>query len=288
MTSLGRTVGFIGLGNMGAALAANLVRANWDVVGHDAAGTKCAPRGVRWADGAAEVARLAETVVTSLPDGAACRQVAESLAKAEDRRTTHVVDVSTVGIDAAAELAGLLAGHGIAYVDSPVSGGVDGARNRTLMVMYAGEDAPCRAVLPVLEGLSDVRRRVGRLPGQAQAMKLANNFLSATTLAATSEAVAFGTAAGLDMDVMLEVLNASSGRSTATTDRFPRHVVTGSYAAGFSNTLMAKDVRLYLRAAQELRTARAVGSVTWAVWAGFAAAEPGADFTRVYPYLRDS
>ena len=103
----------------------------------------------------------------------------------------------------------------------------------------------------MLAGLSDVRHRVGDRPGLAQAMKLANNFLSATTLAATSEAIAFGLSEGLEMATMLEVLNGASGRSAATSDKFPNHVLTGRYASGFTNTLMAKDVDLYLRAAED-------------------------------------
>ncbi|MGO4421618.1 NAD-binding protein, partial [Streptomyces sp. MCAF7] len=113
----------------------------------------------------------------------------------------------------------------------------------------------------------------------------ANNFLSATALAATSEAVAFGQAAGLDLAVMLDVLNASSGRSGASADKFPDEVLTGRYAAGFSNTLMAKDVRLYLREVGRLGGAAAVASVMETVWEAFSAAEPGADFTRIYPFV---
>ena len=93
----------------------------------------------------------------------------------------------------------------------------------------------------------------------AQAMKLANNFLSATALAATSEAIAFGTSVGLDMATMLEVLNASSGQSAATSDKFVNHVLTGTYSSGFLNTLMAKDVRLYLDAARAAGSPRRRG-----------------------------
>lgn len=282
--TLGR-VGFIGLGSMGAVLAANLTDAGWEVVGHDAAGPDRAPDGVRWAADSAAVAREVRTVVLSLPDGQVCRQVTEQLTGG---RVTHVVDLSTIGIAAATELTAQLAEHGIGYVDAPVSGGVSGARKRTLMVMYAGGETDCAAVLPVLEGLSDVRRRVGDRPGQAQALKLANNFLSATALAATSEALAFGTAAGLDAAVMLEVINASSGRSTATADKFPGHVLTERYAAGFTNTLMAKDISLFLAGAAQLRSPRTLGSVTWALWSTFAAQQPDADFTRVYPYIKES
>jgi 3-hydroxyisobutyrate dehydrogenase-like beta-hydroxyacid dehydrogenase len=153
--------------------------------------------------------------------------------------------------------------------------------------MYAGSDDACAHVAPVRSGLSDCRHRVGSRPGLAQAMKLANNFLSATALVATSEAVAFGVAEGLDMATMLEVLNGSSGRSAATGDKFPNHVLTGRYASGFTNSLMAKDVQLYLRAVTDQPGPARVGAVTAAVWDAFATDEPGADFTRIYPYVSE-
>ena len=138
----------------------------------------------------------------------------------------------------------------------------------------------------MLAALSNQSRRVGEVPGLGQALKLANNFLSAAALAATSEAVAFGVAEGLDMGVMLDVLNVSSGQSQATTDKFPAHVLTGRYAAGFANTLMAKDLRLYLEAAAAQRGAAGdIAPVTASVWERFAEAEPDADFTRIYPFL---
>ena len=118
-------------------------------------------------------------------------------------------------------------------------------------------------------------------------MKLANNFLSATALVATSEAVAFGVAEGLEMATMLEVLNGSSGRSAATEDKFANHVLTGRYASGFTSSLMAKDVQLYLDAVAEHHAPAAVGVVTAAVWEDFAAREPGVDFTRIYPFVAE-
>jgi 3-hydroxyisobutyrate dehydrogenase-like beta-hydroxyacid dehydrogenase len=279
------TVGVVGLGNMGSALAANLVGAGLAVVGHDAAGPARAPDGVDHLASVAGVARVADVLVWSLPDGAASEAVARELVAAADRVTTHVVDTSTVGVAASRRLDALLAADGIAYVDAPVSGGVAGARARTLAVMYAASDDACAHVEPVFAGLSDRRHRVGDRAGLAQAMKLANNFLSATALVATSEAIAFGVAEGLDMTVMLEVLNGSSGRSAATEDKFPHHVLTGRYASGFTNSLMAKDVQLYLHAVADQVGPTAVGSVTAAVWDAFAAYEPGADFTRIYPYV---
>ena len=226
---------------------------------YDVAGRRAQPRGARFARSVAELARRADVVVCSLPDGSVSEQVAEALVVVADRRTTHVVDTSTIGVAAAREIDGLLAAAGLGYVDAPVSGGVAGARARTLNVMYAGSDEACAAVEPVLAGLSDRRRRVGERPGMAQALKLANNFLSATALAATSEAVAFGVSVGLDLATMVEVLDASSGQSAATSDKFPNHVVTGRYAAGFANTLMAKDLSLYLGAVESQGAPSVIG-----------------------------
>jgi 3-hydroxyisobutyrate dehydrogenase len=227
-------------------------------------------------------------VVLSLPDGGASEKVARAIVGAAGRRTAHVVDTSTVGVAAARIIDGLLAADGIGYVDAPVSGGVAGARARTLSVMYAGPDEACAAVDGVLAGLSDRRRRVGDRPGMAQALKLANNFLSATALAATSEAVSFGVSVGLDMETMLDVLNASSGQSAATSDKFVHHVLTGRYASGFANSLMAKDLRLYLGAVEAQGAPSVLGPVTASVWERFAADEPGVDFTRIYPFVEGS
>lgn len=279
------TVGIVGLGNMGSVLAANLVATGHSVVAHDVAGPDRTPAGARYLPGTAEVAREADTVVFSLPDGTASGQVAKEIAATAGRRATHVADTSTIGIHAAQTIAALLAEDGISYVDAPVSGGVAGARARTLAVMYAAPDDACAHVEPVLAGLSDRRYRVGDRAGLGQAMKLANNFLSATAMAATSEAVAFGVSAGLDMGTMLEVLNKSSGQNTATRDKFPDHVRTGRFAAGFTNSLMAKDVRLYLDAVAQLGGPAEIGKPIVALWERFAAAEPGTDFTRVFPFL---
>lgn len=279
------TVGFVGLGNMGSALATNLVRAGQELTTHDVAGPDTSPDRATFVADLAELARRGDVVVLSLPDGVASEQVARGISAVPDRRTMHVVDTSTIGVSAAQTIATLLAEAGIGYVDAPVSGGVAGARARTLSVMYAGTDDACAAVEPVLGGLSDRTRRVGDRPGMGQALKLLNNFLSATALAATSEAIAFGRSVGLDMGTMLEVLNASSGQSAATRDKFPNHVVTGTYAAGFANSLMAKDVRLYLEAVETQEGPSVLGPVVTSVWERFAEEEPDVDFTRIYPFV---
>ena len=275
-------VGAVGLGNMGSALAANLVAAGLEVVATDPAGAERCPAGADFVQGVAAVAERAAVIVVSVPDGAASSDVAARIAVASGT-ATHVVDTSTIGPAAAEAVADVLAGAGVGYVDAPVSGGPAGARARTLAVMFAGSDADCEAVAPVLAALSDRRHRVGDRAGMGQAMKLVNNFLSATALAATSEATAFGLRHGLDLATMLEVLNTASGRSSATEDKFPEHVLTGRFASGFSSSLMAKDVALYLAEAGD----GPIGPAVAALWRAFATAEPGADFTRIAPYVEN-
>jgi 3-hydroxyisobutyrate dehydrogenase-like beta-hydroxyacid dehydrogenase len=270
---------------MGSALAANLVARGHELVTHDLAGSANSPEGATFLDDLGSVSRRASIVVLSLPDGAASLAVATAIAAAPGRTTTFIVDTSTVGLEAAAAIDATLAGAGIGYVDAPVSGGPAGAKARTLTVMYAGPSDARAAVTDVLEGLSDRLFHVGDRAGMGQAVKLANNFLSATALAATSEAVAFGASVGLEMGTLLEVLNASSGRSAATQDKFVNHVLTDSYSSGFANTLMAKDVALYLEAAHSQRTPTAFGSVAADTWSRFAATQPDADFTRIYPFI---
>ena len=277
-------VGFVGLGDMGSVLAGNLVATGHDVTTHDIAGPRRNPDGARFVDDIATLAQRCDIAVLSLPDGTVSAAVTEDIIATADRTVGLVIDTSTVGLDASRRVAGTLAAAGIGYVDAPVSGGAAGARARTLAVMYAGSAGACAAAEPVLAGLSDRRYRVGDHPGMAQALKLANNFLSATALAATSEAIAFGASVGLDMATMLEVLNASSGQSSATSDKFVNHVLTGGFSSGFLNTLMVKDVRLYLDAAVGAGTPAVVAETTVDIWTRFAAEEPAADFTRIYPF----
>ena len=139
---------------------------------------------------------------------------------------------------------------GVQYLDAPVSGGVAGARARTLAVMASGPAEVFTAVRPLLETFGSRIFHVGTDPGQGQTAKLLNNLLSATALAITSEAMTVGVDAGLDPAVLLEVFNAGSGRNTATSDKFPAHVITRRFAAGFRLELMAKDVELCLAEAR--------------------------------------
>jgi 3-hydroxyisobutyrate dehydrogenase len=153
--------------------------------------------------------------------------------------------------------------------------------------MFAGGADELERLRLVLGAISKRCFHVGPEPGQGQAMKLLNNYLSAVALAATSEAVSFGLTQGLDMKGMLDVLNASSGQNTATADKFPNRILPGLYNAQFRNTLMLKDLILYGENVAAAGTSRDVSRVVLEIWRRFATVEPDADFTRIFPFVRD-
>ena len=128
---------------------------------------------------------------------------------------------------------------------------------------------------------------VGPDPGQGQAVKLLNNFLSATALAATSEAIAFGVSQNIPMQTILDIVNASTGRNSATDDKFPRRIMHGRYDAGFTARLQLKDIRLYLENARAAGIADEVAGRVVEVWTRMDASLPGADICEMYPYTRD-
>ena len=281
-----KVVGFVGLGNMGRPMATNVARAGFELVAYDAAGTaERLPDGAVAAANLTDVFTRADTVLLSVPDGAATRAIVDELVDMPDRRVTTVVDLSTVGPQVAGEVAARLAELGVTYTDGPVSGGVAGARAATISMMFAGPAEVLEANRPVLEAISGNVFHVGTRAGQGQAMKLLNNYLSATALAATSEAIAFGVAEGLDMSVILDVLNVSTGRNSASADKFPNRIVTGSYDAGFHTRLMAKDVRLFLDSLNRTGTASTVAESVSDVWQRADAAMPGSDFTEIWQFV---
>jgi 3-hydroxyisobutyrate dehydrogenase-like beta-hydroxyacid dehydrogenase len=272
-------VGFVGLGQMGGPMSRRLLAAGHALVVHDARAAAIdalAGDGVAAAGSPAEVADRAQIVLVSLPTPEVVRTVAlgqEGLVHGGAIRT--YVDLSTTGQAVAAEVAVALAERGIATLDAPVSGGVRGATQGTLAVMVAGPAPEVERVRPLLEVFGRVFH-VGGRAGLGQLMKLANNFLSATAIAATAEAVVLGVKGGLDPAIMLEVINASTGRNTASEDKFPRQVLTGRYAAGFTAGLLTKDLGLCAAAAETLGVPMPVAETVHARWRR-AVAELGAD-----------
>ena len=282
------TIGFIGLGNMGRPIAANLAAAGHRLSVHDAAGSaERAPEGAAPARSVAQVAAVADPILLSLPDGTAVRSVVDEIRESPNAVAHTIVDTSTIGLAAARSIARTLADDGFEYVDAPVSGGVSGARAATLAIMFAGSSAAWNRLAPLLEPLCRHLVYVGRRPGQGQAMKVLNNYLSATAMAATSEAVSFGLRQGLEMSAMLDVLNASSGMNTATADKFPNRVLTGTFDAGFAARLLRKDVSLYVEAAGDAGVRKGVADAVFALWDEYAADHGEEDFTRVFPFVKD-
>jgi 3-hydroxyisobutyrate dehydrogenase-like beta-hydroxyacid dehydrogenase len=272
-------IGFVGLGQMGGPMARRLLAAGYGLVVHDVRAEAMAAlvaAGAEDARSPAEVAGRAEVVLVSLPTPEVVREVAlgaDGLIRGRALRT--YVDLSTTGQAVAAEVAEALAERGIATLDAPVSGGVRGAVEGTLAVMAAGPAHALERVRAPLEIFGRVFH-VGERPGLGQLMKLANNFLSATAIVATAEAVVLGVKGGLDPAIMLDVINASTGRNTASADKFPRQVLTGKYGAGFTTGLLTKDLGLCAAAAAALGVPMPVAAEVYARWQR-AVAEQGAD-----------
>jgi len=261
-------IGFIGLGSMGGPMSRRLIEAGHKLTVFDTRKEAMEPLiklGATAARSVAEVADRVETVMTSLPSldigfKVACGE--EGLTRGN--RIKRYVDLSTTGSRAAVKTAEVMQKRGIVQIDCPVSGGVAGAEKGTLAVMTSGPKEDVEQLRPALEVFGKVFY-CGERPGLAQSMKLANNFLSATGMAASSEAIAMGVKAGLDPSLMCDVINAGSGMNTATTQKFPRSVLPGTFDYGFGMALMVKDVRLFLAEAEDfgipVEVAKAVGSL---------------------------
>ena len=262
-------IGFIGLGNMGQPMARRLIAAGHKLIVFDTRNDAVAPLvalGAQLASSPADVADRVETVMASLPS----LQISEKVALGEGgviqgKRIKRFIDLSTTGATVAARIAEVLAKKNIVQIDCPVSGGVGGATKGTLAVMVSGPKAEIDLVKDVLAVFGKVFV-IGEKPGMAQTMKLANNFLSATAMAATSEAVAMGVKAGLDPAVMIDVINAGSGRTTASDGKFPQAILPRTFNYGFATALMLKDVRLCVEQAKSLDVPNSVMSAVLDQW----------------------
>ena len=272
-------IGFIGLGNMGGPMSRRLVEAGHKLTVFDVRKDAMEPLvnlGATAARSPGDVADRVETVMTSLPSlDIGKRVVAGDDGIIRGNRVRRYVDLSTTGSKAAIETAEIMKQRGIVQIDSPVSGGVAGAEKGTLAVMVSGPREEIEEIRPALEVFGKVFV-CGERPGLAQSMKLANNFLSATGMAASCEAIAMGVKGGLDPALMVEVINAGSGMNTGTTQKFPRSVLPGTFDYGFGMGLMVKDVRLFLAEAEMFGIPTEVASAVGRIWEK-ALKENGAD-----------
>lgn len=280
------TVGFVGLGNMGRPISTNLFNSGYPIVGYDAVGTaERVPEGATVGRDAGDVAVRSDIVMMSLPDGDAMQEVTEEIIATNDRRASTVIDISTSGVAAARTASVRCRDSEIAFYDAPVSGGVPGAIAGTIAIMFAGPEEAFERLKPLLESIGKPFL-VGTEPGQGQAMKILNNFLSATSMIATSEAIAFGEAVGLDLELMVDVLNSSSGRNDATVTKFPMNIIPGTFDRGFTAKLLQKDIDLYRDAQTDAGTADRVSKEIVEGFREFYDADPEADITRIYPFVR--
>ena len=250
-----QTFGFVGVGRMGGLMSARLLNSGHKVVVFDVAEeavTALEKLGAQRAATAAEVASKAETVFLSLPNPEIVQRAAlQPGGLIEGTKVRRVVDFSTIGPRTASLVAKGLAGRKIVYVDAPVSGGLKGAREGTLAVMVACPKDVYTELESILKTFGKPFH-LGEFAGQAQTMKLANNLLSAAAIALTSEAMVMGVKAGLNPKVMLDVINAGTGRNSASLDKFPKSVLPGTFDFGFSTGLLYKDVRLCIEEAESL------------------------------------
>jgi 3-hydroxyisobutyrate dehydrogenase-like beta-hydroxyacid dehydrogenase len=257
------TFGFVGVGRMGALMAARLLEAGNKVCVFDVspeAVEAARKNGAQALGSAADVANNAEVLFLSLPNPEIVREACLGPGGVgEGKRVRRVVDFSTIGPRMASAVANSLAEKNIVYVDAPVSGGLKGARLGTLAVMVACPKAVYEELEPVLKTFGKPFL-LGDKAGQAQVMKLANNLLAAAAIALSSEAMVMGVKAGLDPKLMLDVLNNSTGRNSATQDKFPKAILPGTFDFGFATGLSYKDVKLCIDEAEAMGVPMVVGA----------------------------
>jgi len=279
------SLGFIGLGQMGGPMTSRLIAAGHSM--HvcdrdDAAAARAVALGATRVASAAELAAKVDTILLSLPTPDIVEQVALGAnGLIEGGKVKTVVDLSTIGPRAAVRVAQSLRQRGIEYVDSPVSGGVTGAVKGTLAVMVSCPREVFENLNPMLQNFGKTFF-VGSQAGQAQTVKLANNVMSAAAVTITSEAIVMGVKAGIDPKIMLDVINAGSGRNTASADKFPRCVLPRTFDVGFAAALAYKDVRLCVDEAEHMGVPMVVGaSVREMLAITLAQCGPQADFVDV-------
>jgi 3-hydroxyisobutyrate dehydrogenase len=247
-------IGFVGLGNMGAPMAARLGATGLQLTVHDArapvARSLAERLGAGYAERVEDVAGASDVVITMLPDGAAVAAVARTL-RERLAPGSLLVDMSSSAPPGTVELAAELGRSGIALVDAPVSGGVPRAQTGELSIMIGGDEADVSRALPLLAHLGTTLTHVGPI-GAGHAMKALNNALAAVGLMAAAEALTVADRFGIDQATALRVLNASTGRNVATESKLEQFHLSGSYASGFALRLQVKDVATAIDLAENL------------------------------------
>jgi len=279
-----RRIGFIGIGNMGWPMAANLLKAGFEVAVADAAPGRAArfakEVGGRAAADAAEAVREADAVITILPASKQVAAVVEEVREALPSGAT-LIEMSSGVPGVTRALAAALQPRGVAVVDCPVSGGVPRARTGELAIMAGGDAAQLDRVEPVLKAMGTTVHRCGGV-GAGQAMKALNNLVSAGGFLIGIEALLIGQRFGLDPALMVDVLNASTGMNNSTQKKFRQFVLSRRFDSGFGLDLMVKDLSIALEVGRDTATPTPFAALCRELWASAGALlGPGQDHTAV-------
>lgn len=284
------TIGFVGLGNMGYPMATRLANAGYKLIVSDlnaeAVSKFCEATGSKAAETLKELGEASDLVITMLPEGKIVRKVLldESAVISGLKPGSIVIDMSTCSPVDTRKLGEELSELGFHLIDAPVSGGVVKAIDGSLAIMAGGESAIIERCIPLLENMGKVFKTGG--PASGHAMKCMNNYLSAGSLAIASEAVVLGTRFGLDPKTMVDILNASTGKSNSTEHKFPAFILPRTFNSGFFIGLMAKDLRLAVDLADSENTPSELLHHISQLWNN-AETELGfkADNTEIFRYL---
>lgn len=269
-------IGFVGIGAMGTPMAGNLARAGYKLMVYDLDAARvtalAGTDGVTVAKNLAELGAAANIIITMLPDGKAVRT---ALCGKDDsfkdclleraQKNTLVIDMSSSSPMGTRELGEVLAKRDLQFIDAPVSNGVKGAVAATLSIMVGGDRAIFESVKPMLEKMGSQIYYAGPL-GAGHAIKALNNYVSAAGLIAACEAMHAGQAFGIDPNVVVDIINTSSGMNNTTKNKCKQYMISGAYNAGFSTGLMAKDVRTALEIADAMQTSTLFAQPTAEVW----------------------
>ncbi|MTH65746.1 3-hydroxyisobutyrate dehydrogenase [Paracoccus shanxieyensis] len=282
-------IAFIGMGNMGGPMAANLAQAGHEVTGFDPAAAL--PAAVRAAPDAAAAVAGAQIVITMLPNGDILRAVAAQVIPAMSAGAV-LCDCSTVDIDSARAVARQAQAAGLGSLDAPVSGGIGGAAAGTLTFMVGGADADFATVAPLFQIMGSRAVHCGAA-GAGQAAKICNNMILGVTMLASCEAFALADALGLDRGKMFDVVSTSSGQSWSMNSYCPAPGVgpqspaDHDYRPGFAADLMLKDLRLSQQAAMTVGATTPMGRKAAELYARFVEEDGGSghDFSAVLPWL---
>ncbi|EPX78485.1 3-hydroxyisobutyrate dehydrogenase [Salipiger mucosus] len=280
-------IGFIGLGNMGGPMAANLVAAGHEVTGFDVAGVTV--EGAASAGSAAEAARGAEVVITMLPNGEILRRVADEIIPAMTEGAVFL-DCSTVDVDSARAVGEQARAAGLSALDAPVSGGVGGAQAGTLTFMVGGDEAGFTAAKPLFDIMGQKAVHCGP-SGNGQAAKICNNMILGVTMIATCEAFALADKLGLSREAMFDVVSTSSGSSWSMNTYCPapgvgpKSPADNDYIPGFAAELMLKDLGLAQQAAGAADADTPMGARAHELYRTFVEDEggKGRDFSAMLP-----